>query len=128
MVVTDRRTPGENTVLEGTGTPAPTGPKIAQTLTRSVHANASTIVLACARKVAPNDRGDKPRIGARLVVAIRDGNLRVTEVTPVTSDLSGPEVEAAKACVKDTLVNLEVPAPDEPDVDGYALNLSYVVR
>jgi len=85
-------------------------------------------MVGCANKVDPADRGPKPRIGADLVVAIHDGNLVVSDVTPVLKDLNGAQVEAVKTCVHDLMMNFTAPVPDEDDLDSYELHYQYVVR
>jgi hypothetical protein len=128
--VTDHRTPGgEDRIILAAGSgSADQGPKLPQPLVRTVHYNAMTMVQHCAKKVDKADRGAKPKIGAKLKVAIEDGMLRVKAVTPTTQDLDGPELEAAKACVQTIMMGLEVPAPDVDDIDDYDLSLSYTVR
>lgn len=131
MVVTDHRTQGSGSaarVLEAEPGSGSGGRKLPATLVRSVHANAMDIVLGCGRKVARADRGEKPRIGAKLQVGIKDGSMHVLSVTPELSDLNGDQLEAVKTCVHDGVMGLEVPVPDEADLDSYDLQLTYVVR
>lgn len=127
MVVTDHRTSGDNVVI-APGSDTPPTRKLDPGLVRSIHRNAETIMVGCAKKVEPGDRGAAPRIGADLKVAIHDGTLEVTDVTPVVKDLNGDQVEAVKTCVHDVMMNFTAPTPDEADLDSYELHYQYVVR
>jgi len=127
FVVTDHRTAGSNVVI-APGSDAPPTRKLAPSLVGTLHRTAEPIMVGCANKVDPADRGPKPRIGADLVVAIHDGNLVVSDVTPVLKDLNGAQVEAVKTCVHDLMMNFTAPVPDEDDLDSYELHYQYVVR
>jgi hypothetical protein len=127
MVVTDHRTAGDNVVI-APGSDTPPGRRLDPGLVRSIHRNAEAIMVGCAKKVDAADRGARPRIGADLKVAIRDGNLEVTDVTPRLADLGGDQVEAVKSCVHDLMMNFTAPTPDEADLDSYELHYQYVVR
>lgn len=127
LVLTDHRTSGDNVVI-APGTDTPPTRKLAASLVGTLHRTAEPIMVGCANKVDPADRGPKPRIGADLVVAIHDGNLVVSDVTPVVKDLNGAQVEAVKTCVHDLMMNFTAPVPDEADLDSYELHYQYVVR
>jgi hypothetical protein len=130
LVLTDHRSAGSGAVvLDGTeGSGAPVRPVLDPGLVRSVHRNAQAIMLACAAKVPPADRGPRPRIGATLKVALRDHELVVVEVTPELRDLGGPEQKTAEDCVRNVMINFTAPTPDSEDGEGYELHYQYVVR
>jgi len=130
MVVTDHRTPsgGPRVLPAEAGSGEGSGRRLTPSLIRSIHGNASALAQGCAHKVALGDRGPKPRIGAQLKVGIKDGALRVLDVMPEVADLGGPELDAVKSCLHDALLGLELPTPDEADLDTYDLQLDYVVR
>jgi hypothetical protein len=111
------------------GDPPPIQPgQLHPTVSRALHADRRAAILECATLIQPSDRGTRPRIGAKLVLAVAGGALRVVEVEPVLVDVTGADIPAAKQCVRDALMGVELPAPDTPESDTVAFDVSYAIR
>jgi hypothetical protein len=129
MVVTDHRTrDGQNRTMEAT--PVDTGPtrKLPATTVRTVHSNISALAQVCGRAIPADARGTKPRLTAKVTVAITAGSMHVRSATTDAVDVTGPAAETAKQCLHDQVMGYQLPALDEEDLDSYDLELSFLVR
>ena len=132
LEVRDHRVAGTGGPITGkkdTADPQPIQPgQLHPTVSRSLHGDRRAAMLECAALIQPSDRGAKPRIGATMKLAVKDGALRVVEVEPVLTDVSGADVDAAKQCVRTTMMGVEMAAPDTPESDAVGFDVSYAIR
>jgi hypothetical protein len=129
MVVTDHRThDGQQRTMEAT--PVETGPtrKLPPTTVRTVHSNISALAQVCGRAIPADARGTKPRLTAKVTVAITAGSMHVRSATTDAVDVTGPAAETAKQCLHDQVMGYQLPALDEEDLESYDLELSFLVR
>jgi hypothetical protein len=132
MEVRDHRPPSTGEPIAGdktTGDPIPIQPgQLSPVASRALFRQASAPAQECGRLIQPSDRGAKPRLGARLKLAVKAGAMRVLEVEPVAEDVTGADIDAAKKCVREALLGTEMAAPDTPESDAVAMDLSFIIR
>jgi hypothetical protein len=132
LEVRDHREPSTGAIVRqdpAAAEPAPIVPgTLHPTVSRALHGDRRAAMVDCGRLIQPSDRGAKPRIGATLKLAVKDGALRVVEVEPKLSDVSGADVDAAEQCVRAAFTGVEMPAPETPESDTVAFDVSYAIR
>jgi hypothetical protein len=72
-------------------------------------------------------RGAKPRLEGEITVAIHDHRLAITETAMAMRDVSEPIADTTRDCVAGKAVGLAVPAPDQDDLDNYAISIAYAI-
>lgn len=103
----------------------PTSRRIKPTLTGALTDQVRKIMSACGASVPKQELGGKPRLEGQIVIAVKGQQALVTSAVMVMRDASGPGVDQAKQCIEQQAVGVNVPAPDEADVAGYSINLSF---
>jgi hypothetical protein len=128
--VTDHRTGSTGgTVIPGTGTKVESGRQLPSERVTTLAEAARPGMTACGAAIPAAARGSRPKVAAVATVSITGGTLRVADSRPVVMGVDDAvAVTDAEACIRKALAGIEVPAPGEPDLSGYEINLSYAVR
>jgi hypothetical protein len=101
---------------------------IPSTLTHAISRKVKEQVEACVKALPADAKGEKPRMEGQILIAIKDKQLTVTSAIAQLRNVSGPLVEATKACIEQKAVGLSTAAGDEADLESYSINLSYALR
>jgi hypothetical protein len=102
--------------------------RIPPTLTQSISRKVKEQVEACVKDLPVDAKGEKPRMEGQILIAIKDKQLTVTSATAQLRNVSGPLVDATKACIEQQAVGLTTAAVDEADLESYSINLSYALQ
>jgi len=103
----------------------PASRRIQPTLTGALGDQIQRLARECGAAVPKDALGTKPRVEGQIVIAIKDQKAVVTSAVFQLRDVSGTSADAAKACLEEKSLGVSSPAPDESDLDGYSINLSY---
>lgn len=126
-IIRDHRT-GNHRVDLPRGDHAPNTRLIAAKLTQQISKQLLAVVGDCAREVPDAARGTKPRLEGRIQIAIQQHQVHITEATMQLRQVTDPvAAAAAKACVERNAIGLTTAAPDEEDLERYAIRLSYAL-
>lgn len=101
--------------------------RIPPELTREISNRILPVVRECASQVPPEARGVKPRVEGQVVIAIKGGQVQLSEATIEISDVVGASLETAKQCIRDKALGVTVPAGEEADLADYPVRLSYTL-
>src|SRR5690606_9920914 len=99
--------------------------KIPPELTREVTNRLLPIVRACASSVPPEARGAKPRVEGTVVIAIRNGQVQVSQAAIELTDVVGAPADPAKQCIEQQTLGVTAPAADEADLDDYPIRIRF---
>jgi len=103
---------------------APTGPKIASTLSQAIAKNIRGVVADCAASVPSDARGAKPRFEGQVKIAIANQQATITSAAIRLRDVTGESVAAAQQCIEQKVIGISTPSGNEPDIEGYGITLS----
>lgn len=103
----------------------PASRRIQPTLTGALGDQVQRLARECGAAVPKDALGTRPRLEGQVVIAIQDQTARVTKATFHLRDVIGASADDAKACIEQKALGVSSPAPDESDLDGYSINLSY---
>jgi hypothetical protein len=99
-------------------------PAVVQTLNKSLQA----VLAECVAQIPKDQRGNGARLEGVIQVDVKNHKLGVTEATMQLSKISAPEVAGAvKQCMEQKSAGISADAPDEADVERYALTVSFAL-
>ncbi|HEX2685698.1 MAG TPA: hypothetical protein VHN14_03730 [Kofleriaceae bacterium] len=103
----------------------PEGRKIPSHLTSDLAQRLRTITTECAASVPSDARGATPRLEGEVLIAIKNHQATITGATYQARDVAGEAQGSIKQCMEQKSVGVATPSGDEPDVEGYAITLSF---
>ncbi len=103
----------------------PEGRKIPSQLTSDLAQRLRAVMAECADGVPPEARGKATRLEGQVMMSIKDHQATVTRATFVLRDLASASQEPVKQCMEQKSVGVATPSGDEPDVEDYAITLSF---
>ncbi len=106
---------------------APDSRKVSASLVRELSEKFKIGMRECTKDVPVEARGTKPRIEGAITIQIKDHAVSVTASTMQLREIVGASVEPTKQCLEQQSLKLTHTAPDEADVEGYQINLSFAV-
>ncbi|HEY0189524.1 MAG TPA: hypothetical protein VGC42_00285 [Kofleriaceae bacterium] len=125
VVVRDHRTGDHPVVDVPPAMNAPGGRKIASQVTFDISKQVRPLLLECGGKNVPAEaRGAKPRLEGQLQIAIKHHQAQISRATFQMRDVTG-DFDAVKTCVEQKSIGLIAAAPDEDDLETYAITTSY---
>ncbi len=105
----------------------PQGRLIDPLVTRAITEQVKSTMRECAKALAPEARGAKPRLDGLVVVAIKDKQVSVTSANVQLRDVTGDTVAAVKQCIEHKSVGLAASAGAEADLPSYDITISYAL-
>jgi hypothetical protein len=100
------------------------GRKIPSQLTYDISQGLHSVVNGCAASIPAAARIGTPHVDGEIKIAIKDQKATVTSATYQLRDLGG-SLDAVKACMEQKSVGVATPSGEEPDVENYAITLSF---
>jgi hypothetical protein len=102
---------------------APDSRRVQPSLTTDLTNKVRAVVEACGAGVPSDALGANPKVEGQIVIAIKGGQVSVTRATMQLRDVSRASVAPAKQCIEEKSLAVVASAPDERDLDSYAINL-----
>ncbi len=104
------------------------GPSLPSELTHDISQQVKNKMIACAKSMPRDIRGDKPKVDGQLQVAIKDHVLSITSLSLQVRDITDATAsDALAACVKETSTALTSVAKDQADVADYGISLTFAI-
>jgi hypothetical protein len=100
------------------------GRKIPAQLTYAISQGVQRVVNACAASIPDAAKLGAPHVDGEIKIAIKASQATVTSATYQLRDLGG-SLDAVKACMEQKSVGVATSSGDEPDVENYAITLSF---
>ena len=84
------------------------------------------VMRECVKSIPPEERvGDKPKMEAVVVIAVKDKTATVTKATLQLRDVRGSATDAAKSCIENKILAV-TEGVDEADLESYEISTSLV--
>lgn len=84
------------------------------------------VMRECVAQIPPDERtGEKPKMDAVVVVAVKNKTARVTKATIQLRDVRGSASDAAKSCIENNVLGV-AEGVDEADLESYDISTSFV--
>jgi len=83
-------------------------------------------VWACAAQLPRPGRAG--RVEGQLEVAVRGGQVAIVKAMFVVHGPEGQDADDLRQCAERAAIGLATASPGEPDLDGYAIHVSYAIR
>ena len=103
----------------------PEGRKIPSQLTSDLAQHLRGVMAECATSVSPEALGASPRLEGEIMMSIKNHQATVTGGTFQLRDVAAAAQDLVKQCMEQKSVGVATPSGDEPDVEGYAITLSF---
>lgn len=103
----------------------PDGRKMKPESTSMVTKAVRLVMRECVASIPPEERtGDKPKMEAVVVVAVKDKTAAVTKATVQLRDVRGSASDAAKSCIENKVLSV-AEGVDEADIESYDITTSF---
>lgn len=104
------------------------GPSLPSELTHDISQQVKNKMIACAKSMPREIRGDKPKVDGQLQVAIKDHVLSITSLSLQVRDITDATASDALAkCVQESSTALTSVAKDQADVADYGISLTFAI-
>jgi hypothetical protein len=101
--------------------------KIPPELTQAISQQVKAVMMQCVRDLPRDARGAGPRLEGQLVVGVKAGKLSITSTSMQLRDIVGAAAETTRQCIEQRSVGLSAASPDQADLDGYTINISFAI-